>query len=44
MDRADLEKENKKLKEELFALNRNFEALCQKLKEEKNLIKRFSNE
>ena len=44
MDKADLEKENKRLKEELFALNRNFEALCQKLKEEKNLIKRLEDE
>ena len=44
MGKADLEKENKRLKEELFALNRNFEALCQKLKEEKNLIKRLEDE
>lgn len=44
MDKSELEKENKRLKEELFALNRNFEALCSKLKEDKNLIKRLEDE
>lgn len=44
MSNEALEKENKRLVEEIKAITRNFETLCLKLKEDKNLIKRLENE
>ena len=40
----DLQKQNKSLTDELTAVTRNFEALCLKVKEQTNLIKRLQDE